>query len=131
MRNVLRVMNPKNETVMYLIFFCFVFKIMASSKHCGVFFTAACCAYSYVLCWRSTSTGMRFSAVLVPSRIPGSFRMELFWDLLWVSLIFKKNLFYKWYLNVLFLRSNIKNILTVVHGCSVFGIYHSFLPLRI
>lgn len=25
-------------------------KIMASSKHCGVFFTAACCAYSYVLC---------------------------------------------------------------------------------
>ena len=76
---------------------------------------------------------MRFNAVLLPSRVPGSFRMELFWDLLWLLLIFLKNLSHKWYLNVLFLRSNIKNILVVIHGCSVFifGIYHSFLPLRI
>lgn len=48
---------------------------MASSKHCGVLFTAACCAYSYVLCGRSTSTGKRFSnsaSLLEPLLIPVS-----------------------------------------------------------
>jgi len=38
------------------------FKIVASAKHLGVFFTDACSAYSYVLHWRNTSTGMRFSS---------------------------------------------------------------------
>lgn len=53
---------------------------MASSKPCGILFIAACCAYSYVLCGRSTSTGKLVQQLLLFFPNPKQFHDGTFVD---------------------------------------------------